>query len=101
MKKCTHAKNLDTIDLIVADDAYKNKCKEYCLKAIQDDIEWYSSIFRKIGIVNEFIITKGMVGYNVVILWLKYFGYEVYMIIRGYQYRWGLTEIDANLIHEI
>lgn len=55
----------DENDKTYTDDVYKNKCKEYYLKDIQADIEWYGSVFNKMGIVNKFTITKGTVKNNV------------------------------------
>ena len=54
----------DENDKIYKDDVYKNKRKEYYLRDIQDDIEWYSSVFDQMGIVNKFAI-KGTIEDNV------------------------------------
>lgn len=35
------------------------------MQDIQDDIEWYGSVFNKMGIVNKFTITKGTAENNV------------------------------------
>lgn len=42
------------------------------MKDIQADIEWYSSVFSRIGIVNEFTITKESIEHNVDRLILEY-----------------------------
>ncbi|MDD7739389.1 MAG: hypothetical protein PUJ62_04865 [Lachnospiraceae bacterium] len=55
----------DENDEIYTDDVYKNAHKEYYLKDIQADIEWYGSVFKNMGIVNKFTITKGAVENNV------------------------------------
>ena len=55
----------DENDKIYIDDVYKNMHKEYYLKDIQADIEWYGSIFDKMGIVNKFIMTNGSIISNV------------------------------------
>lgn len=55
----------DENDKIYTDDVYKNTHKEYYLKDIQDDIEWYGSVFNKMGIVNKFTIAKGTAENNV------------------------------------
>lgn len=62
----------DENDNIYTDDEYKNQHKEYYLRDIQDDIEWYGNIFSKIGIKNEFVISKDSVEQNVDRLILEY-----------------------------
>lgn len=55
----------DENDIIYKDDVYKNTHKEYYLKDIQADIEWYSRVFNQMGIVNTFTITKDTAENNV------------------------------------
>lgn len=55
----------DENDIIYKDDVYKNTHKEYYLKDIQADIEWYSRVFDQMGIVNTFTITKDTADNNV------------------------------------
>lgn len=62
----------DENDMVYTDDVYKNTRKEYYMKDIRDDIEWYGGIFDRIGIVNKFTITKGTVKNNVDRLILEY-----------------------------
>lgn len=55
----------DENDIIYKDDVYKNTHKEYYLKDIQAEIEWYSRVFNQMGIVNTFTITKDTAENNV------------------------------------
>lgn len=47
------------------DDKYKNQRKDYYLNDIQEDIKWYGSVFMKMGIKNEFVISKDSIEQNV------------------------------------
>ena len=55
----------DENDNIYMDDKYKNQRKDYYLNDIQEDIKWYGSVFLKMGIKNEFVISKDSIEQNV------------------------------------
>ena len=55
----------DENDNIYMDDKYKNQRKDYYLNDIQEDIKWYGSVFMKMGIKNEFVISKDSIEQNV------------------------------------
>ncbi|MBQ7265236.1 MAG: hypothetical protein IJS61_03970 [Firmicutes bacterium] len=48
----------DENDIAYTDDPYKNRYKEYYLKEIQEDLNWYGSIYATLGITNRIFINN-------------------------------------------
>ena len=48
----------DKNDVVYRDDYYKNEHREYYLKEIQADLEWYGEVYKKIGILNRVFINN-------------------------------------------
>ena len=46
----------DENDNIYTDDLYKNQHKDHYMRDLQEDIDWYGQVFRKIGINNRLFI---------------------------------------------
>ena len=48
----------NTDDTIYKDDDYKNQRRDYYMFDIKADLEWYGSVYSKLGIINKFEINN-------------------------------------------
>ena len=48
----------DEYDNIYTDDDYKEEYKDYYMKDIQDDLDWYGKIYAEIGIQNRIFVNN-------------------------------------------
>ena len=48
----------DEYDNIYTDDDYKEEHKDYYMKDIQDDLDWYGKIYAEIGIQNRIFVNN-------------------------------------------
>lgn len=50
----------DENDIIYTDDPYKNERREYYMRDIQADLDWYGKIYAEIGIRNRVFIDNDL-----------------------------------------
>ncbi len=85
----------DEYDNIYTDDDYKEKHKDYYLKDIRADLDWYGTVYAEIGIQNRIFINNDLPEKVVDRIISEY---DLQDVIRCTQLKRGNKEYDINAV---